>query len=49
MIKMRRSEKNPILIPIADNTWEADGAFNGCPSEMAVIFTLFTGRFLHLK
>jgi predicted GH43/DUF377 family glycosyl hydrolase len=31
MIEMRRSEKNPILIPNADNIWEADGAFNGCP------------------
>jgi predicted GH43/DUF377 family glycosyl hydrolase len=31
MIEMRRSEENPILIPIAYNIWEADGAFNGCP------------------
>jgi predicted GH43/DUF377 family glycosyl hydrolase len=31
MIEMRRSEENPILIPIAENTWEAFGAFNGCP------------------
>jgi predicted GH43/DUF377 family glycosyl hydrolase len=31
MTKMRRSEENPILIPIADNIWEKDGAFNGCP------------------
>jgi predicted GH43/DUF377 family glycosyl hydrolase len=33
MIKMRRSEKNPILMPIAGNVWEADGAFNGCPVQ----------------
>ncbi len=31
MIQIRRSEENPILMPIADNIWEADGAFNGCP------------------
>jgi predicted GH43/DUF377 family glycosyl hydrolase len=31
MSEIRRSEENPILIPIYDNAWEADGAFNGCP------------------
>ena len=31
MTEMRRSEENPILIPFSENTWEADGAFNGCP------------------
>ena len=31
MTEMRRSEENPILIPMSENTWEADGAFNGCP------------------
>ena len=31
MTEMRRSEENPILIPNADNVWEAEGAFNGCP------------------
>ncbi|MDD5289206.1 MAG: hypothetical protein PHY28_08875 [Dehalococcoidales bacterium] len=31
MVEMRRSEENPILIPTTENTWEADGAFNGCP------------------
>lgn len=31
MVEMRRSEENPILSPVADNIWEADGAFNGCP------------------
>ena len=30
-IQMRRSEENPILIPMSENSWEADGAFNGCP------------------
>ena len=33
MIEMRRSEENPILIPMSENTWEADGAFNGCPTH----------------
>src|SRR5271157_3575444 len=32
-IEMRRSEENPILIPLSENTWEADGAFNGCPAH----------------
>jgi beta-1,2-mannobiose phosphorylase / 1,2-beta-oligomannan phosphorylase len=31
MTEMRRSEENPVLIPMSENTWEADGAFNGCP------------------
>jgi predicted GH43/DUF377 family glycosyl hydrolase len=31
MTEIRRSEENPILIPLSENTWEADGAFNGCP------------------
>ena len=31
MVDMRRSLENPILIPYSENTWEADGAFNGCP------------------
>ena len=33
MTEMRRSEENPILIPLSENTWEADGAFNGCPVQ----------------
>jgi beta-1,2-mannobiose phosphorylase / 1,2-beta-oligomannan phosphorylase len=33
MVEMRRSEENPILIPMSENTWEADGAFNGCPAH----------------
>ena len=33
MTDMRRSEENPILIPLSENTWEADGAFNGCPAQ----------------
>ena len=31
MTEMRRSEENPIIIPMSENPWEADGAFNGCP------------------
>ena len=31
MTEIRRSEENPILIPMSENEWEADGAFNGCP------------------
>jgi beta-1,2-mannobiose phosphorylase / 1,2-beta-oligomannan phosphorylase len=31
MTEIRRSEENPVLIPLSENTWEADGAFNGCP------------------
>jgi beta-1,2-mannobiose phosphorylase / 1,2-beta-oligomannan phosphorylase len=33
VVQVRRSEENPILTPIVDNMWEADGAFNGCPVE----------------
>ena len=33
MTEMRRSEENPILIPMSENAWEADGAFNGCPVQ----------------
>lgn len=32
-IEMRRSQENPILIPSSENTWEAEGAFNGCASH----------------
>jgi hypothetical protein len=35
MTEMRRSEENPILIPISENKWEAEGAFN----EFTVGFT----------
>ncbi|MGD0780324.1 MAG: hypothetical protein ABR954_06055 [Dehalococcoidales bacterium] len=31
MTEIRRSEENPVLIPLSENTWEANGAFNGCP------------------
>jgi predicted GH43/DUF377 family glycosyl hydrolase len=31
MIGFRRSEENPILIPINENDWEAEAVFNGCP------------------
>jgi predicted GH43/DUF377 family glycosyl hydrolase len=30
-VEIRRSEENPILIPLSENQWEEDGAFNGCP------------------
>ena len=33
MTEMRRSEENPIIIPMSENAWEADGAFNGCPVQ----------------
>lgn len=31
MVDVKRSEENPVLIPLSENSWEADGAFNGCP------------------
>jgi predicted GH43/DUF377 family glycosyl hydrolase len=31
MTEIRRSKENPVLISLSENTWEADGAFNGCP------------------
>ena len=31
MSEIRRSEENPILIPITENAWEAEATFNGCP------------------
>lgn len=31
MITITRSDENPVLVPKSDNTWEAEGAFNGCP------------------
>jgi predicted GH43/DUF377 family glycosyl hydrolase len=40
MTEMRRSEENPILIPMSENTWEADGAFNGC--------AVYDGNKIHL-
>lgn len=32
MLHIERSDENPILVPRADEDWEADGAFNGCPA-----------------
>ena len=59
MTEMRRSKGNPILIPIVDNTWEADGAFNGCPvrdgSKIHFVYRavsppqMIAGRELHLS
>ena len=59
MTEMRRSKENPILIPIVDNTWEADGAFNGCPvrdgSKIHFVYRavsppqIIAGRELHLS
>jgi len=31
MIEFRRSEENPILIPLPESDWEAEAVFNGCP------------------
>lgn len=31
MSEFKRSEENPILIPLAENDWEAEAVFNGCP------------------
>jgi predicted GH43/DUF377 family glycosyl hydrolase len=31
MSEFRRSEENPILIPLTENDWESEAAFNGCP------------------
>jgi predicted GH43/DUF377 family glycosyl hydrolase len=31
MIEFKRSEENPVLVPNADNDWEGDATFNGCP------------------
>jgi predicted GH43/DUF377 family glycosyl hydrolase len=31
MIQFERSDENPILVPRADEAWEAEGTFNGCP------------------
>lgn len=33
MFKLERSIKNPILTPNKKNTWEAEAAFNGCPTK----------------
>lgn len=31
MSEFRRSEENPILMPLPENNWEAEATFNGCP------------------
>lgn len=31
MIEFKRSEENPILEPLGENSWEAEAVFNGCP------------------
>jgi predicted GH43/DUF377 family glycosyl hydrolase len=31
MSDIRRFEHNPILMPVIENAWEAEAAFNGCP------------------
>jgi predicted GH43/DUF377 family glycosyl hydrolase len=31
MSDIRRSEENPILVPNAENAWEVEAVFNGCP------------------
>ena len=40
MYVVRRSPNNPIISPIADKQWEANGTFNGCPVQV--------GKFTHL-
>jgi len=39
MSEFRRSEENPILIPLPENDWEAEAVFNGCPVR--------SGRMIH--
>jgi predicted GH43/DUF377 family glycosyl hydrolase len=31
MIRFKRSDENPVLIPDPDNNWEGEATFNGCP------------------
>lgn len=31
MLKVKRSEENPIIVPDSEILWESEGAFNGCP------------------
>ena len=31
MSEFKRSEENPVLVPLAENDWEAEAVFNGCP------------------
>ena len=31
MTEFKRSEENPILMPVSENDWEAEAVFNGCP------------------
>lgn len=39
---IRRSEKNPILTPNRDQSWEAEAVFNGCPVQKGdKIFLLY--------
>ena len=33
MYVIRRSQNNPLISPIADKQWEAQGTFNGCPIQ----------------
>ncbi len=40
MTEFKRSEENPILIPLAENDWESEAVFNGCP--------VVSGRKIHL-
>jgi beta-1,2-mannobiose phosphorylase / 1,2-beta-oligomannan phosphorylase len=34
MIRFKRSDENPILVPNPDNDWEGEASFNGCPIVM---------------
>lgn len=35
MFSIQRSEQNPILAPLKNNSWESRAAFNGCPIKIA--------------
>jgi len=43
---IKRAEENPILKPISSHSWEANGAFNGCPvqkdSETYLLYRTFS-------
>jgi len=40
MIKVKRSQENPILVPNKENSWEAEAVFNGCVIKEGGVFHL---------
>lgn len=45
---IKRFEKNPILVPSKDHSWEAEAVFNGCPVEKGEdIFLLYRAMSRH--